>query len=1043
MKNKQQDQESGALNRLRRLIFFVFFLSSLSSIVYAQRISVSGVVSDASGESLIGATVMLENSQRGTVTDLTGRFTLSDVPSDGRLLISMVGYMAARVNVEGRSVLSITLTEDVKVLDDVVVIGYGSVRKRDVTGAIASVSSESIEAQSAVSLFDAIQGQVAGVEITSASGAPGEGSNVRVRGTATFEGGAKPLYVVDGVIFDDIDDLNPDDIASLEVLKDAASAAIYGSRSANGVFIITTKQGDKTKTQLNVRYLKSFSNFSRKMPNANAAERKYYDAVRREVSGQRNEQVYGYTITDSLAYFNNQDQDLQNLLFRTSVRDEIFLTASGASDAFKYYISTGYLNEEGIVVNSNYNRLTARVNAEYSPNRKLTIGSKMFLSLSHIDGISESGVLNQALERIPYWAIFNPDGSYVQNILSRRNPLAVAMTDIDKDQRYTLTFYEYLTYNFNKNLTFNSNIQANYNNLRQQNFRPQPQLSSTERTTGIDYTSLRYGWTNENYFSYKNTFGRNHNVDAMIGTSFQASYREYVRLAGLDYTTDALYSLNAASGFDTKGSYSRFSENRMASFFARAGYNYRGTYLFNANMRYDGSSRFGKNNRWGMFPSASAAWRFSDEAFAGALKPFLSDAKLRVSYGVTGNESIGDFVGLLLYTPDFIYDNIAGIAASNLAYDDLSWEETSQFNMGLDMSFNNNKIRIVADYYKKHTDQLLNRVELPKETGFATIYKNVGAMSNEGVEFTLGLNLIQKKNFKWDVDFNWATNNSRITRISDGIPFYKGTDESIYVSEGGRLGEFHGYKYIGVFAYDESNAFSDNWERLTPVFNDQGAFDHYVLGGDTYSGIVNRKLASNGEALLGGDVDFEDTNGDGRIDVLDKALIGCAQADFFGGVSTTVTYKRFTLSASLYYSIGGKIYNQAEAKRNRFRQDGATPSPHAIHNMWTRQGDQALYPAPIVSEHNTLAPSDFYLEDASYIKLQNLRLNYSLPQRLLKNTFLRSASCHVYGKNLLTLTNYTGYDPEFADFSDPLVMGIDTNRYPRKREYGFGINIGF
>ncbi len=1026
-----------------RWILLVFIFTSLSTPLFSQRITVSGVVSDVSGETMIGATVTLENTQRGTITDLNGRFTMSDVPSDGRLLVSMVGFVSVRVNIDGKNTVNVTLTEDVKVLDDVVVIGYGSVKKRDITGAISSVSSETIGAQSAVSLFDAIQGQVAGVGITSGSGAPGGGSNVRVRGTATFEGGAKPLYVVDGVIYEDIDDLNPDDIASLEVLKDAASSAIYGSRSANGVFMITTKQGDKTKTQLNVRYLKSFSNFSRKMPKANAAERKFYDSVRREVSGIRNDQVYGYTITDSLAYFTNQDQDLQDLLFRTSIRDEISLSASGASDAFKYYISTGYLNDEGIVVNSNYNRLTARVNAEYSPNRKLTLGSKLFLSLSHTDGISESGVLNQALERIPYWAIFNPDGSYVQNILNRRNPLAVAMTDIDKDQRYTLTFYEYLTYEFNRNLTFNTNIQANYSNQRQQNFRPQPQLNSTERTTGIDNTSLRFGWTNENYFSYKNTFGSNHNVDAMVGTSFQTTNREYVRLMGLDYTTDALYSLNAASGFDTKGSYTRFSENRMASFFARGGYNYKGTYLFNANIRYDGSSRFGKNNRWGMFPSASAAWRFSDEAFTGSLKPFLTDGKFRVSYGVTGNESIGDFVGMLLYSPNFIYDNIAGIGASNLAYDDLSWEETSQFNLGIDLSFNKNRIRIVADYYMKHTNKLLNRVELPKETGFSTIYKNVGAMANEGFEFSLGLNLLQKRNFKWDVDFNWATNNSRITKISDGIPFYKGTDEAIFVQEGGRLGEFYGYKYLGVFAYDESNAFTDNWERLTPVFDEQGVFKHYTLGGASYTGTVNQKLASNGDVLLGGDVDFEDTNGDGRIDVLDKALIGCAQPDFFGGLSTTLTYKRFTLSASLYYSIGGKIYNQAEAKRNLFRQDGTTPSPHAIHNMWTRQGDQAIYPAPIVSEHNTLAPNNFYLEDASYIKLQNLRLEYAMSSTVLKKTFLRSARFHVYGKNLLTFTNYTGYDPEFADFSDPLVMGIDTNRYPRKREYGFGLSVGF
>lgn len=1045
MKNNQNKRKRLIIGFLNKPITSLIILVLISFSVAAQQknITIKGVVTDVKKEPIIGATIVLEKGKKGTVTDINGKFSLSDIPTDANLVISSIGYISMRVSVNSKTIFDIVLEENVKVLDDVVVVGYGSVKKRDITGAISSVSTEAIQAQSPVSVYDAIQGQVAGVGIVSNSGAPGGGSSVRVRGTATFEGGASPLYVVDGVIYDNIDDLNPDDIASLEVLKDAASASIYGSRSANGVFLITTKQGDKSRTKLDVRYLRSYSNFTRKLPKANGAERKYYDAVRREVSSRRNDQTYGYTITDSLAYFTNQDIDIQDLIFQTAVRDEVNLTTSGASDAFKYYISSGYLHEGGIVVNSKYSRLTSRINTEYTPNNKLSIGSKVYLSLSNQDGISESGVLNQMLERIPYWAIFNPDGSYVRNILNRRNPYAVAMTDIDKDQKYKLTLYEYLTYKFNKKLSFNTNIQGNYNNTRQQNYRPQPQLNSTEQTTGIDYSIVDYDWTNENYFSYKNTFDKNHNLDVMIGCSFQASNKEMIKLTGLNYTTDEIYSLNAASGFDAKNSYTRYSEHRMASFFGRASYNYKGRYLINGNLRYDGSSRFGKENKWGAFPSISAAWRFSDENFTQWFKPFVSDAKLRISYGVTGNEQIGDYAGLLLYSPDYIYQNVAGIAPSNLAYYDLSWEETAQKNIGLDISLNKNKIRIVADYYKKNTDRLLNKVELPKETGFTTIYKNVGAMLNEGFEFSIGWDIIQKKKIKWNVDFNFAMNESRITKISDGIPFYKGSDEAIYVQENSRLAEFYGYKYIGVFAYDESNAFTDTWQRLTPVFNDAGTFDHYTYGGQIYSGTVNKKKASNGDILLGGDVDLVDKNGDGYIDVTDKDLIGCAQPDFFGGLNTTLTYKGFSLFISLYYSIGGEIYNYAEAKRNQFRQDAATPSPIAIHNMWTKQGDLSLYPAPIISEHNSLAPSDFYLEDASYVKLKNVKLSYDLPQKLTKKILLKSASLYVYGKNLLTFTNYSGYDPEFSDNSDPLTMGIDTNRYPRKREFGMGINLGF
>lgn len=1002
---------------------------------------VSGKIIDNSAIPLVGVSVILKHGGAGTITDLDGNYSIKLSGDTDTLVFSYTGFETQEVVAKG-NVLNIILKERISELSEVVVIGYGSMKKRDITGSISSVSQEALTATTPTNVLDAIQGQAAGVEITSNSGAPGEGSNVRVRGTATFEGGANPLFVVDGVIYDNIDDLNPDDVVSVEILKDAASAAIYGSRSANGVFLVTTKQGDKSDTKLNVRYQRSYSGYTRKMPVANGAERKYYDAVRREISSVRNDQTYGFTITDTLAYFTNQDLDMQDLIFRMAVKDEVNLSTSGAGDAFKYYVNTGYVNEEGIIVNSNYNRLSARINSEYSPSKKLSIGSKIYMSASYKNGISESGVLNQLIERIPYWAVFNPDGTYVPNISNRRNSYAVAMTDVDKEQRYKVTLYEYLNYKLNKNLSFNTNIQGNYAIKREQWYRPQSQLSITEQTTGRDYSTIKYDWTNENYFSYKNKFLNVHQIDAMLGCSFQASNKELIRLVGLNYTTDELYTLNAASGFDAADSYTRFSEHKMVSFFGRASYSYKGKYLANFNLRYDGSSRFGINNRWGAFPSGSLAWRFSDEKFMRPLNSVFEDAKLRVSYGVTGNEQIGDYVGLLLYSPNYIYENVAGISASNLAYNDLSWEETSQLDVGLDLSLFNNRIKVVADYYKKNTDKLLNRVELPKETGFTTIYKNVGSMMNEGFEFTLGLDLIRKKSFRWSVDFNFATNDSYITKIADGIPFYKGSGDAIYVQENARLGEFYGYKYLGIFAYDESNAFTDEWERLTPVFNESGMFQYYTFNGEVYNGTVNQKKAANGDIQKGGDVDFVDKDKNGTIDILDKDLIGCAQPDFFGGLSSSFTYKDFSIDISFYYSIGGKIYNYAEAKRNRFRQDGATPSPYAIHNMWTKQGDEVLYAAPIISEHNSLAPSDFYLEDASYIKIKNLRLSYSLPKKVLKKSFLNSTSVYVYGKNLLTLTNYKGYDPEFSDSSDPLSMGIDTSRYPRKREFGMGLSVG-
>lgn len=1024
-----------------KIAYICLFLSVLNIPLMAQSngIKISGTITDTQKEPLIGVSILLKGTNKGTLTDINGKYTITVPDQHAVLQFFYTGFNREEITVNKKTTINLIMTEAIKELDEVVVVGYGAMKKRDVTGAIASISSETIEQRNAISIADALQGQTAGVQITTGSGAPGEAADIRIRGTSTFEGGAKPLYIVDGVPFESIEDINPADIESIEVLKDAASAAIYGSRSANGVILITTKQGEKTRPRLDIRYLKSFSTLSRKMPKANGDERRYYDRVRRELTGG----VNGYDIKDSLAFFNNQDIDLQDLLFRTASRDQVDLSASGASDAFKYYLSAGFLSDKGIMVNSNYNRFTTRINTEYKPNKYITLGSKVHLSFAYKNGISEDGVLNQALERPSYWAIFNPDGSYVPNISSRRNPYAVAMDDVNKAQNYRASIYEYVEVRFNSKFKFNTNIQGNYLNDRSQFFRTTPQLSTEERSTGRDLSEISYDWANENYLSYSDKF-KYHELNVMVGNSIQFWGRENLNIVGLDYTTDMIYTLNTASLFDTKKTYTRFYRHKMASFFGRASYNYKGKYLLNANIRFDGSSRFGSSNRWGTFPSASVGWRFSDERFMRWSKRFLSDAKLRASWGITGNQEIGDYDSWQLYSPNYIYEGVSGIAASNLAYNGLSWEETTQYNIGLDLRMLNNKLRIVADYYKKNTDKLLCQVEVPKETGFKTMRKNVGAMTNEGFEFTVDYDIFRNKNFSWSVNFNIAKNNSVITQIADGVPFYKGMDEAIYVQQNARLGEFYGYKYLGIFAYDESNAFSDNWERLTPVFSNGTFTGKYYLGDKEYTGTVQQKKSSDGSVLKGGDVDFFDTNGDGTINSADKTKIGCAQPDVFGGLSTNLSYKGISLYISFFYSLGGDVYNYAEAKRNKFSYDGSTPSPDAIHNMWTKPGDIAKYPAPINKEHNRLPPSSFYIEDGSYIKLRNVKLSYSLPKSWIKPALLKAATVYIYGNNLLTFTNYTGYDPEFSlNTGDPLTLGIDQNRYPRKREYGFGVNITF
>ncbi len=1041
LQNSAVSRPGNARYRFTALLCLWCLLGALPSAAQqASAAEVRGVVTNLSSKPVAGVAVTVNGAQSGAVTDAQGRYAVKIKDGKNVLAFSCLGYESQQFEVSAARTLNVILKEAATEIDQVVVIGYGTMRKRDVTGAIQSISEKSIEERIPVNIFDAMQGQVAGVEVVTGSGAPGEGAEVKIRGASTFEGGAKPLYVVDGVPMDDIDVLNPADIQSIEILKDAASAAIYGSRSANGVIIVSTKQGEKSNPRLDIRYLNSYSQLTRQMPKANADERRYYDRERRRISGG----LLGYNPVDTLAFFNNQDMNLQDLLFRTAVRNQVDLSASGASDRFKYYLSAGYLGDKGIIVNSKYDRITSRINTEYIPSKTVTLGSKIQFSYAQTNGISEDGVLNQLLQRVPYWAIFNPDGSYVPNLSSRRNPYAVAMDDTNIKQTYKASAFEYVKLNLGKKFEANLTLQGNFTGNDESFFRSTPQLSESERSTGRDYFDIAYNWANENYVSYTDKFCGTHELTAMVGNSIQYWNLKDLRLWGYDYTTDNIYTLNTASTFDASRTYTRITRHSMASFFGRVAYNYKGKYLLNGNLRYDGSSRFGSDNKWGAFPSASAGWRFSDEKFTRWMKRVVSDGKLRLSYGVTGNQEIGDYDSWQLYSPNYIYEGVAGIAASQIAFSDLSWEQTTQYDAGIDLSMIGNRLRVTADYYWKDTDRLLSRVEMPKETGYNSVRKNVGAMTNEGFEFSIDYDIIRRAGLKWNVGFNIAHNDSRVTRIADGIPFYKGLDDAIYVQQGARLGEFYGYKYKGIFAYDESNAFTEDWKRLTPVFSG-GVFQNaYYLGNEEYTGTVYQKKSADGVSLKGGDVDYEDLDGNGITNSADKQLIGCAQPDVFGGLSTSLTWKGLGVYISLYYSFGGDIYNYAEARRNMFSWDGATPSPEAIARMWTNPGDNALYPAPINKEHNRLPPSSFYIEDGSYIKLRNVKISYNLPTKWVKKVAMRSAQVYVYGNNLLTWTDYKGYDPEFSlGTSDPLTLGIDQNRYPRKRELGFGINLGF
>ncbi len=1029
------------LKPTRLAVLAVCILLSAAAALAQEKITVTGTVTDSDGAPLIGATVVEKETGNAVITDLEGRFSIGGVTEGASLDVSYLGFRTQEVTARGKE-MNIILAEEINELNKSIVIGYGSIRKRDMTGSVTSISGSEMENRLPVDIFEAMQGQVSGVQIVTNSGAPGEGATVKVRGTSTFGTGSEPLYVVDGLPVDSPDMINPGDIASIEILKDAASAAIYGSRSANGVILITTKSGTPGKSQISAKYQMSGNTVANCIAMTTPEQFRYFDSVRRSL-GETGASDY----RDPYNRFQNSGANILDYIFRTSIKHQLDVSASGGKDQTKYYAGLGYINEDGVIVGSGYQKVTMRLNLSYRINDIISAGHKVFFSFQSQDGLySESTVLTQLYDWVPYWNIFMADGEYMHNIENRNSALSYAMLATNKNQRLNTTAQNYLEFSITDGLKFTTNISGSFNLNRRQTYKPEPLLGtvSTDRTTGVDTGYYTYSFLNENYFNYG--FKRDaHELTAMLGSSFQFWRTDFGKITGQDYVTDELYTINFASDIKSSDTTTTISEHSMFSLFTRLTYAFEGKYLLAANLRADASSRFGRNNRWGLFPSGSAGWRFSDEDFMSWSSGFLSEGKIRASYGITGNDAIGNYDAMMIYNSGNYYEGVSGIAPSRLGNPDLSWEKTAQADIGLDLSFFKNRLSFTFDWYDKHTTDLLYQSQLPKETGYSTITRNVGAMSNRGFELTVSADILRKKNWKWDVSFNISHNDSRILKLADGVPFYTGSDSAIYVQENARVGEFYGYRHDGIFMYDESNAFTEDWRQLTPMF-DNGVFLHqYMLDGQVYDGQVFRKTYSDGTVLKGGDVNWLEApdSMNGVIDTDDRVKIGCAQPVVYGGLNTTLSWRNLSLFISMYYSLGGQIYNYARKARNSFQRTYTSPEPYVIENMWTAQGDEAIYPRPVSdAEHNRLSPSDFWIEDASYIKLRNVKLTYKFPRSLTRKIHIKDITCFVYGNNLLTFTAYKGFDPEFSG-TNALSFGIDPNRYPRKREFGFGLSLTF
>lgn len=978
--------------------------------------------------------------KKAAVTNADGRFTLSGIKSGASITVTCLGFKSSVFTASTKAV-EIILAEEVNQLEQAVVVGYGSIRKRDLTGAVVSLASKEIENKIATDVYEAMQGQVAGVQIVTNSGAPGTGAEVKVRGISTFGEGATPLYVVDGMPVDDPSTVNPADIQSIEILKDAASAAIYGSRSANGVILITTKKGTPGRPRLQAKYQFSTNVLANCIDLTTPEQFRYYDRVRKSLG-----ETHLSSDSDPYNRFRNSPYNIMDYLFRPSQKHQIDVSASGGQSKTLYYAGLGFISEDGIVVNSGMKKATMNLSLTYEAAPKVKLTHKVFGSYMNKHGLySESGVLYQLYGWVPYWNLFLADGSYMHNIENRNSPLTYAVEAQNKKQMVNVSLQNKAEVTLARNLTLTSTLSGSFNSNRNQTYKPTSLLGTTasDKTTGTDYGWYSYSALNENYLNWSLKKGP-HSLTALLGTSAHYWQTDYVKVTGLDYSTDEHYTLNFASDIKVSETTSTISAHSLVSAYSRLTYSLYEKYLFAANLRADASSRFGRNKKWGTFPSLSAGWRFSEEPFMQWAFGVLTEGKLRASFGVTGNDAIGNYDARMIYSPGNFYEGVSGIAPSRLGNPELGWETTRQTDLGLELSFLNNRISTTIDWYNKNTSDLLYQSQLPKETGYSTITRNVGAMNNRGLEFTVNASLLRQTNWKWDVTFNFSTNNAVIRKLADGVPFFTGS-ECIYVRENSRVGEFWGYAHDNIFKYDESNAFTPDWKQLTPVFENGAFTGTYLLDGETYNGEIKQKKYSDGTVFKGGDVNWLEPEGsrDGVIDPDDRQKIGCAQPDWFGGMNTTLTWKNLSLYVSMYWSLGGQIYYLNRKARNSYQLSGTAPEPHVIYNMWTQPGDDAIYPRPVSSvEYNRLGPSDFWIEDASYVKLRNVKLSYKFPRALVRKIKMKDITLYAYGNNLLTWTAYTGFDPEFSGAS-ALSFGIDYNRYPRKREFGFGLNVAF
>lgn len=1052
-------------------------LSSLGLILFSvsfvlAQVLVKGTVKDNLGEGVPGASVQVKGTSQGTITDLDGKFAFSVPNKNAIIVISFIGYVTVEQKVDTQKPMVITLREDTKTLDEVVVVGYQEVRKRDLTGSVAKANMNDVLTAPVASFDQALGGRVAGVNVTSGEGMPGGTMNIVIRGNNSLTQENSPLFVIDGFPVEDTSassTLNPSDIESIDFLKDASATAIYGARGANGVVIVTTKKGKVGRAQLTYDGSFGVQHITRTIPMMNAYEfvklqNEMYPTV---VAGSylMNYEGKQWTLED---YRNIDQYNWQNEIFQTAWQQSHTLRLTGGTEGVRYNASLSYYDQDGTLLETGYKRMQGRMNTVVRRgklNMSLTTNySRSIQTGSTPSATSYSGMNNLFYSVWGYRPVTSPDtplgflmDSATDNAVDssndyRFNPILSLKNEYRKNYINNLQmngFAEYEVINGLKvkvsaGYTYDARKNDQFNNSKTRYGGP----TSTDKVNAQVTRSERLTWLNENTVTYQTNIKKKHFINALAGITFQNSDYEAYAFRTTHIPNESLGMAGMSEGQASTSSSVKSSWS-MLSYLGRINYNYKSKYYATASFRVDGSSKFNKNNRFGYFPSASLAWTFTEEEFMKPIKSILSNGKLRFSWGLTGNNRIGEYdyyqllsvlksrIGSYTATnsiPSGVYPfendaTNAGTVPISLQNKNLKWETTEQWNLGVDLSFFDERIGLTMDIYRKNTRDLLLAAQLPYSSGFYNATKNIGKVRNDGLEISLNTLNIKTRDFQWSSNFNISFNKNKVLALSENqtalmtaVQFdqnYNG--QSSYIAKIGLpMGLMYGYVYEGTYKYDDFNKSGNSYSLKSSV-------PHFSTENNTQPGMPK----------------YADLNGDGVVDSNDRTIIGRGLPVHTGGLTNDFTYKGIDLSIFFQWSYGNDIMNANrlffESSNNRSRELNQYAS---YTNRWTADNPTSDIPAATNSSSNRVISSRI-IEDGSFLRLKNVTIGYTFPSQMTKKWKIDKTRIYVAAQNLWTWTGYSGYDPEVSVRNSALTPGLDYSSYPRAYSVSFGVSLGF